>query len=211
MKEYQFQYTKTLGPLLIILVCIAAAMVLMFIGISFSLQEYVIIIIDLGLTILLFKVLKSKAALNCVAKLGETSVEFEFEKETRIINFSDLISYKVYYGRNGPVLYLNSTTDNFKIFANNNFCKTQGFISFCKDTIVQLDKYKSISNSTIIHEGSIFATEGMLYFLIVLTLIYLIGFLFENKPARLGIGLGGGWGLLMMWILYSKKSKLKSN
>lgn len=190
----------------------ATAMVLMFLGISFSLQEYVIIIIDLGLTILLFKVLKSKAVLNCVAKLGENSVEFEFEKETRIINFSDLISYKVYYGKSGPVLYLNNTTDNFKIFANSNFCKTQDFTSFCKDTIVQLDKYKNINNSTtIIHKGSIFATKGMLYFLVVLTLIYLIGFLVENKTARLAIGLGGGWYLLMMWILYSKKSKLKSN
>ncbi len=127
MKEYQFQYTKTLAPLLIILACIVTFIILMFIGIHFSLQEFVIIIIDLGLAILLFRALRAKAVLNCVAKLGETSVEFEFEKEMRIINFSDLISYKVYYGKNGPILYLKNKTDNFKIFANNNFCKTEDF------------------------------------------------------------------------------------
>jgi hypothetical protein len=51
----------------------------------------------------------------------------------------------------------------------------------------------------------------MLYFLIAVTSIYLIGFFIESKTARLAVGLGGGWYLLMMWIIYSKRSKLKSN
>jgi hypothetical protein len=191
--------------------CILTFIALMFIGVYMDLQTYVIVIIDLGLTILLFRTLRGKAVLNCVAKLGETYIEFDFEKGSRVINFSDLISYKVYYGKNGPILYLKNTSDNFKIFANNNFCKTEHFIAFCKDTIVQLDTYKSTHNSNIIHEGSIYATKAMLYFLIAVTSIYLIGFFIESKTARLAVGLGGGWYLLMMWIIYSKRSKLKSN
>ena len=137
--------------------------------------------VKLWFSIFVIQTLKGKIVRSCIAKLGETSVIFGFKNETKTIHFNNLTSYKSYYGSNGPILYLKNNIDNFKIFANNNFCKTDDSQKFCEDIIIQLDKYKDKSNSTLIHEGSIYATKGFLYFLIIATLIYLLAFIFENK------------------------------
>ena len=210
MKEYQFKYTKIKEALVAISLCIATFLLSEFLGIYLGLNTFLVIAISFGLTYLLFQKLKGKVVSNCNAKLGETSLTLEFEDETRIISFNDLTSFKAYYGKNEVVLYLKNKIDNFKISVNNFYCKTDDFELFCKDTIIQLDKYKDNNNSNLIHEGSMFATKGMLYFLIAATSIYLIAFLIEAKTLRLAIGLGGGYYLLIMWITYSNKSKLKS-
>ena len=210
MQEYQFQYTKTRDTLLVLLLCFVVFVIIVFIGVYFKLEEFVIIIIELAAMFLVFRLLKKTAVRECVAKINDTSVDFNFKVTSRTINFNDLISFKAYYGKNGPVLYLNNNADNFKISSNNNFCKTDNFQTFCQDLIIKLDKYKTTDNSHVIHEGSIFATKGMLYFLSIATLIYLLAFFVENKAARLSVGIGGGFYLLLMWIAYFNKRDLKS-
>jgi hypothetical protein len=95
------------------------------------------------------------------------------------------------------------------MFANNNFCDPDAFNAFCEDLIIQLDKYKIKSNSDIIHESSIFATKGMLYFLVAITLVYLVSFFFETKTLKVAIGIGGGFYLLLMWTKYFIENKKK--
>lgn len=210
MKEYQFQYTKPRNTLAILLACFAGFIIIVGIGVFFKLPEPLIFIIELAAMVSLFHVLKKSAVSECVAKIGDTSVEFDFGKTSRVIKFVDLISFKAYYGKNGPVLYLKNNLDNFKISANNNYCKTDNFKSFCQDIIIKLDGYKNKSSSEIIHEGSIFATRGMLYFLIIATSIYLLAFFMETKELKLYVGIGGGFYLLIMWLAFYYKRDLKS-
>ena len=210
MKEYQFQYTKMWDTLIVVLLAIATFIATEFVGIFNKLNLALTIILSFGLAFLLFQFLKRKVVHTCTAKLGETSVIFEFEKETKTINFNELTSYKSYYGKNGPVLYLKDNINNFKIYANNNFCKTDDFKAFCEDTIIQLDKYRDKNNVALIHEGSIFTTKGMLYFLIVTTSIYLIAFFIETNTLRLAIGISGGFYFFIMWTRYFiEKNKLR--
>jgi hypothetical protein len=210
MKEYQFQYTKMWDTLIVALLAIVTFIATEFVGIFNKLNLALTIVLSFGLAFLLFQFLKRKVVHTCTAKLGDTSVIFEFEKETKKINFNELTSYKSYYGKNGPVLYLKDNIENFKIYANNNFCKTENFKSFCEDTIIQLDKYRDKNNLTLIHEGSIFTTKGMLYFLIVATSVYLLAFFIETKTLRLAIGIGGGFYFFIMWTRYFiEKNKLR--
>lgn len=210
MKKYQFQFTKNKDTFLVLLTCIVLFASVMFICIKLSIDKSLMVVIELILMFLTFRLLKKKAVSNCTAKLGDTSVIFEFGNEAKTINFNELTSYKSYYGNNGPILYLNSNVENFKIFANNNFCKTDDFKIFSDDAIIQLDKYKDKNNLTLIHEGSIYATKGFLYFLFIATSMYFLSFTIESKDIRPYIGIGGGVYLLIMWIAYFNKRDLKS-
>jgi len=201
MKEYQFKYTKMNETLLVIVGCILTCIILIAVGTYFRLQEIITVVFALLAAILLFRILRKTAVHNCSVKLSETSVEFHFEKDSRIIKFSDLISFKAYYGQNGPILYLKNNVDNFKIAANNNFCKTDDFRIFCEEALIQLDKQKK-STANLIHEGSIFIKRGMLYFLIFATLIYFLSLFFVNKQLKIIIGFCGGLNFLGMWIKY---------
>jgi hypothetical protein len=194
----------TLGVILLAIVTFILSELL---GLFLQLNNLLIIALSLGFALLLFRVLRGKVVHSCIARLSETSVQFDFTDEIKVINFSDLISYKDYNGKNGPILYLNTQTDNFKIFANNNFCKTDDFKMFCDDTIIQLDKYKDTNNLALSHEGSIFTKKGMLYFLIIATSVYLFGFLFETKALRIAIGICGGFYFFIMWTKYYIESK----
>ena len=209
MREYQFQYTKPTGTLLVLLICFASFMIAMGVGIYFKMQKFFVLVIGIVTIIVVYKLLKKYTFDYCVATINDTSVEFNFEGKLRTIDFDDLISFKVYYGNKATVLYLKNTTDNFKLYANN-FCDRKNFNSFCEDIIIRLDKYKTNNNANIIQEGSVFATKGMLYFLSIATLIYLLAFLIENKEASLYIGIGGGFYLLVMWFAYFNKRELKS-
>jgi len=210
MKEYQFQYTKMWETLIVGLLAIATFIATEFIGIFNKLNFVLTIVLSFGLAFLLFHFFKRKVVHTCTAKLGDASVIFEFENETKTINFNELTSYKSYYGKNGPVLYLKENIDNFKIYANKNFCKTDDFKSFCEDTIIQLDKYRDKNNVTLIHEGSIFTTKGILYFLIAATSIYLLSFFIETKNLRIAFGISGVFYFFIMWTRYFiERNKLR--
>ncbi|MBS1756726.1 MAG: hypothetical protein JSU03_05565 [Bacteroidetes bacterium] len=196
--------------LIVLFSTIAIFMLTEFLGIYSKINIILTIVLSFGLAFLFFQFLKKKAVRNCSVKLSDTSVVFEFENETKAINFNELTSYKSYSGRNGPILYLNSKVEKFKIFANNNFCKTDDFKIFSDDAIIQLNKYKDKNNLTLIHEGSIYATKGFLYFLFIATSIYLLSFIIESKDIRIYIGFGGGFYLLIMWIAYFNKRDLTS-
>jgi hypothetical protein len=211
MKEYEFQYTPMKDNLIAGLSIIGICLLTEFLGIYSKLNLIVTLILTLGAGFLLFKAFKRKVVHNCTAKLSDSSVVFEFLNETKTFNFNDLTSYKSYYGKNGPVLYLNSNVENFKIFANNNFCKTSDFKLFCDDIITQLDKYSNSHNFALIHEGSIFTKKGMLYFLIVATLAYLLSFFFVNNQLKIIIGLCFGFYFIIMWTKYYIENKNRKN
>lgn len=193
--------------LTVILLTIATFILSEFLGIYLKLNLLLTMVLSFGLAFLLFQTLKRKVIRSCMARLSETSVEFDFVNETKVINFNELISFKSYDGKNGPILYLRTQAENFKIFANSNFCKTNNFKMFCDDAITQLDKYKDKNNLTLIHEGSIFTKKGMLYFLISTTAIYLFAFLFETKALRIAIGISGGLYFFAMWTKYYIENK----
>ena len=210
MQDYQFQYTKKKASLIVFLACFVAPMIAIYITeILLKLPEVATFIIATITIISLYQLLKKNTFGTCNAKITDTKVEFDFENTSRIIEFNDIISFKAYYGNKATILYLKNATDNFKLYANN-FCDRKGFGSFCEDMIIQLDKYKSTVNPNVIHEGSVFATKGMLYFLSIATFIYLLAFFVENKEARLYIGICGGFYLLVMWTGYFNKRDLKS-
>jgi hypothetical protein len=209
MTEFEFQYTKPKGSALMLLTCVIACVIAINIGIYLKLQQIVIYVIAIIAIILSYQLLKKNTFGYCVAKISDTKVDFNFDENVKTINFDDLISFKAYYGSKATILYLNKSNEKFKLYANN-FCKRENFDIFCKDIIIQLDNYKSNNNPNIIHEGSAYATKGMLYFLIVATFIYLFSFFVEQKDSRLSIGLAGGFFLLMMWSAYFLKRKDKS-
>jgi hypothetical protein len=109
------------------------------------------------------------------------------------------------------ILYLNTNIDHFKISSNNNYCETDDFEVFCKDTIIQLDKYRNANNSALIHLGTIFKSKGMLHFLISATVIYLLAFLIETRQLRIAIGIGGGFYFSIMWAKYYIENKKQLN
>jgi FtsH-binding integral membrane protein len=194
----------------VFLLAFAAFLATEFLGIFNKLNFFLTIVVSFGSAFFLFQFLKRKVVHFCTAKLSDTCVIFEFENETKTINFSELTSYKSYYGKNGPILYLNNNVEKFKIFANNNFCDSDDFKTFSDDAIIQLNKYKDKNNLTLIHEGSMYATKGFLYFLFIATSIYFLSFTLESKDLRPYIGIGGGVYLLISWIAYFNKRDLKS-
>ena len=149
MKEYQFEYTKTWDTLIVFLLAIAIFIGAEFLGLFNKLNFVLTIILSFGLAFLLFQFFKNKVIRTCTAKLGDDSVIFKLQNETKSFNFIDLTSYKSYDGRSGLILYLNTNNERFKIIANNNFCKTDNFKLFCKDIIMQLDKYRETHGSII--------------------------------------------------------------
>lgn len=209
-EEYQFQFTKLWNTLFVVIIAIITFFLAEFLGIYLKLNFILILVLSFTCAFLLFRILRKTAVYTCFATLNDDSVSFRLDKDLKEINFNNLISYKVYYGKNGPILYLKNQDVNLKIAANNNFCKPDDFRIFCENIIIKLDKYKRNTNAPIIHEGSIFTTKKMLYFLSITTSIYLISFLFEKKDLRLPIGLGGGLYLFSMWIVYVAKRNDKS-
>ena len=223
MNEYRFQYTKMLYTLVVLLASILSfSFIIVVFAIIFNESSvnmaYLFSIPSLIVALLTFRYLKKFAVRNCAAKLYSDFVAFEFKNDLiRTINFKDLISYKVYYGKNGPVLYLRNNTDRFKLFANDNFCKSEPFETFCKDIINQIDKYVIDNKAIIIHEGSSFATKKMLYFLLISTPILLFLFYITTTDyisyidLKMRIRIYGVTFILGFWIIYliAKKRKKK--
>lgn len=150
MTEYQFQYTKRKDNILVIIFAIAAFILTELFGIYIRLNVVLTISLGFGSAVFLFQLLKRKAVHTCNAKLYDTSVKFESDNMLKEINFTTLISFKSYYGKNGPVLYLTTLAEKFQLSANNNFCKTDDCKLFCDDLIVQLEKYKKMNNTIIV-------------------------------------------------------------
>lgn len=201
MNKYKFQYTKTSICLIIGIICLITYIFCVVYVASLEVNLFLSMAISFGISFLLFQLLKRKAIFNCRATLDETSVRFEFEENTKTINFSNLTSYEYYYGKNGPVLYLKNDLESFKIEANNNFCQTSELKLFCEDIIIKLKKYSN-DNNLKIQNSSIFASKKMLIFLIFLTAIYLISFSIEPKEMKIYFGIAGGIYLIVFWSLY---------
>jgi hypothetical protein len=168
MKEYRFLYTKNLEILITVLSSMMTFILAEVIFLYYKLNPFFAVILSFGLAYILFQILKRKVVHTGHAQLDRTSVEFVLENGVKKINFSDLISFKLYNGKNGPVLYLKSKNDTFKLFANNNFCEIDDLKVFCKDAIRTLEKYKIETNPSLVREGSIFAKRGILYFYLYL-------------------------------------------
>lgn len=209
MKEYQFKYTSISQSLFVGLTAIIMAMLTCFLVAYIKLNILWVLVSTLVVGVGLFRLLRGNAIHDCTAELGEASISFEFEKSAKIFDFAALTSYKSYYGKNGPILYLKTKDESFKLCANDNFCKTDDFKIFCDDAIAQLDKYRTTNHdATLIHEGSVFTKKSTLYVLVAITIIYLAAFFFETKTARISVGLIGGFLLLIYWSIYFSKNNL---
>jgi len=119
MNEYKFQYTKPFETLLVLLAsmlsCVITLLVLRAIFVDISKNMAIsFTILSLIVPFICFRCIKELAVRNCIAMLNSESIVFEFKNDiVRTINFNDLTFYKVYHGKNGPVLYLNNTIDRF--------------------------------------------------------------------------------------------------
>ena len=101
--------------------------------------------------------LKGKAVGSCSAFLNDAFVEFDFENNcVKKIDFKSLISFKKYYGKNGPIIYLTSPMENFKLAANSKFCDPKSFDTFSRDLMSTLANYKNEVAPDLIHKGSNF-------------------------------------------------------
>jgi len=225
MNEYQFQYSKNIDILLVLLSCLLSYSIAMYIMMEiFHLFDgempLLFIYILLIVPFLGFRLFKNKLGRHSIAKMSSDSVEFNFKNETvRTINFSDLTSYEFINGKNGPVLYLRSNNDRLKIFALDYCCNSEPLDSLCKDIVAQIEKYKIENISEIINGGNLFQRKGTLRFIIILTiLILLLSFittldLIESAELKVIIRIFGGILLFVFWLTYfvEKERKKKNN
>jgi len=209
MKEYQFQYTSISQSFFVaitsIVMSVLTGFLLGYLTLNFLWLSASMLVVGFGV----FRLLRGNAIHSCTAKLSETAVDFEFDDSEKNIQFSELTSYKFYDGKNGPILYLRTNTENFKLFTNENFCQSDDFKVFCNDIMAQLDRYRMSNPAAIlIHEGSIFEKKGMLYFLAIATVAYLLALYFVPfKEFRIVFGLSIGSSFLLMWVKYFSANK----
>jgi hypothetical protein len=202
MKEYKFQYTNPVVTNLIFFGCIIFCIFLFFIALKTSWPIFIIVGLNSAATILLFQILKFTSRRNCIVKVDKIFLEFQFKRSTRTIHFSELILYKCYYGRVGPVLYLKTATNRFKLSVNNNFCKTEAFRNSLDAIVIVLDKYIA-EHVTILKRGrSFFETRRMLYFLIFAGALYILTVFDATRIWKIIIEIAGGFYLFNMWVAY---------
>lgn len=211
MEQYQFQYTKPGRSAVVGLICMA--IIFSSIGVGKRLKLNILIIEGgvLIIAILVFLLVRKMAVFDCTATIKNDCIEFDFGTFVKTFYFTDLISFKAYYGKNVSVLYLNIVTEKFKIYANDYFCKREALENFCHVIIAKLDAYRIAQKPELIHEGSIYATKKMFYFLLIITFAYLIGFFFESESLRVAIGIRVGGGLAALWFLYFVRRNQKSS
>jgi hypothetical protein len=120
-----------------------ATFVLMEIAGSFYTQNLILLLaISFLSAYFVFSKLKTWAVGNCVANLCDTSINFEFDSNTKTLPFAALTSYKVHQGRNGSAFYLNTTQEKFRISVNKNFCSSSGFNLFCQAALASINDFK---------------------------------------------------------------------
>lgn len=125
-----------------------------FLGAYFNAPKLLTFSFTLLSPIILFKMVKGKAVGSCNAMLSDTFVEFNFQNTcVKKIEFSNLRSFKKYYGKNGPIIYLTNQIENFKLAANTKFCDPESFDTFSKDLISTLDNYKNTVAPGLVHKG----------------------------------------------------------
>ncbi len=110
------------------------------------------------------------------AQLSENHIFLELDGMPKVVQFADLMSYKVEY-YNGVTLVLRfSDRSKLKIVANSNFCNEVPFENLCKDLEDSLSRYIAENNSALIRKPGIFEQRWMILFPILFTLatLYLL-------------------------------------
>jgi len=224
MNEYQFEYTKFIDGLFVLLTSILSFIIAMIVvmktfdafgGEMPMYFSYILVIVP----ILIFRSFKNKLGRQCNAKLNSESVEFYFKNDlVRIINFCDLTSYEFRNAKNGPVLTLRSKNDRFWIFAFDYCSNSKPLDSLCKDVIIQIEKYKINNSANIIRGEFLFQKKGALGFLIILTILILLLYyittldLIESVDLKVFIRIFGGAFLIGFWLAYfAEMNRKKKN
>lgn len=146
MKEYPFQYTKTGVNVFVLLGCMLACLVLVEAGAFSRVPEGVVIVLAPALAIALFYRVKRYAVRHGTAQLGDTRLVLNLEDTHKCLDFQDLVSFRSYNKRNVTFLHLNTAVDRFTLSANNNYCDSEAFESFCAAVIAHLDHYQEKDN-----------------------------------------------------------------
>lgn len=141
MQEYRFQYTKLRDTVFVILGCILVCLVLVVAVTAARAPAWVAFVAGPGPAIAFFFWVRRYVVRQGTARLSDTRLDLVLGETPKRIDFQDLVSFKSYDGKNGTVLYLNTPADHFTLSANNNFCDSAAFESFCADVIAQLDQY----------------------------------------------------------------------
>ena len=209
MKEYQFQYTKLRDTVFVILGCIFVCIVLVGVVAVARAPQWLAFVVGPGPAIAFFFWVRRYVVRQGTAQLSDTRLDLVLGETPKNIDFQDLVSFKSYAGKNGTVLYLNTAADHFSLSANENFCDTDAFVAFCAAVIAQLDLYQQKYRPTLVHQGSIYATNGFLGFLVLATVVYLLAFAIEPPDLRPYIGIPGGLWLALMWggCLYKRSTE----
>ena len=206
MQLYQFQYTKVWDTVIVIILATLILISIEILGLYLNINDVLSIVGSFVLAFLFFQIFKKSVVRTCKATLHESFIEFEFKKSAKLISFSNLVSFKNQEGKNGPILYLKTQTEDFEIFANSKFCKTEKFKIFSDDAMVQLQKYQENNDlKPNIHQITKKQNNGYLDFLIIASVanILLIIFLDNNFAAYLFMI--GGFFLFIGWIIYFAK------
>lgn len=209
MHTYEFEYTKTWDTVAALLLTLATFIATEFIGTICSLDFILTFLIGAALAVLLFQFFKKKLVRFCMAKLSPDAVVFTFEDNIKTIQFSELTSYRFYDDQNGAILYLNSGQKKFKLVANGNFCNIATFKLFADAMISELEAYKYNCNPALKEEGSIYASKGFRYFLLVSILFCFVVLAIVNKHLRIFTFIFGVVWLLVVWAVYRKERHKK--
>lgn len=145
MKEYDFQYTKILDTVIFVIgVCLACCL-LIFILLYLKTKVGWIYIITPVFGMGLFRILRTYFIHKGHAKIFDNQAIIELSGVKYKFNYTDLISYKYVFRKNGPILYLKTKTNKLRLEANNNFCRIENFEVFCQKLVDEIQLYKNAS------------------------------------------------------------------
>lgn len=98
MKEYQFQYTKLLDNVFVILGCILVCFVLVWAVLVARAPEWIAFVVGPGPAIAFFFWVRRYVVRQGTAQLSDTRLHLVLGNTPKTIDFQDLVSFKSYDG-----------------------------------------------------------------------------------------------------------------
>jgi len=107
-------------------------------------QIYGVIAVAFLSPFVVFFIFKRKMGKMGAAYLSANSLEVILNKESKKIEFKDLLSYKVDEGYKGINLKIKMTDKNvIRIIADTDYCKIADFRVFCNDLKLTIEQFKN--------------------------------------------------------------------
>jgi hypothetical protein len=219
--RYTFTYTDTKYALKLMGVSFGLFFLFMILLLNFTefINDYlgpsIYAIISILTPLAIFFLLKKRIGRSGGAEIENGVIHFNLDSRKQDIEINNIESYKIEYNQ-GIVFRIETRNGKkLKITANRTFCNPSAFTAFVEyfETIIE-NKNKS-SHTKVLRIKSDYEKEGMYYFLLFITMLFLGGipyivYLNGNLSGVIYIGFGiviGGWA---DYFITKQKFKRKS-